>query len=123
MTTITIKATQYALAALIRDDSISERIETVSRFQLTLTKKITALTDVIERTKAFRSPENSADFMIGSEMLKNVFELLAPRIIAASSMLGSTWRRLFDPVSTPIERVRNTMATMMMNAVPVSLNG
>ena len=59
----------------------------------------------------------------GSEMLKKVLALLAPRIIAASSILGSTCRKLFDPVSTPIESVRNTMAIMMISAVPVSIIG
>ena len=39
---------------------------------MTETRKMTALTLVMDRMKEFSSPEKSADFMIGREMLKRV---------------------------------------------------
>ena len=104
-------------------DSIADMIETVSRFHLTDTRKITALTEVIDRTNALSSPEKSADFIIGREILVNVVKLFAPRIVEASSMLLSTCLRLFDPASTPTDRVLNTSVAMIIAAVPVSRSG
>jgi hypothetical protein len=121
--TMHMSSTQYADASPSLFDSIADMIETVKRFHFTDTRKMTALTDVIDRTNALSKPEKRADFMIGSEIRTNVVKLSAPRIVDASSMLLSTCLRLFEPASTPTDKVLNTNVAMMMNAVPVKSKG
>src|SRR4051812_43125313 len=87
------------------------------------TRKITALTVVIARTKEYTSAVTMAGLTSGSTMRRSVREVEARSTDDASSRLRSSWLKAAAPERTPTGRLRNTKQITRMAAVPVISSG
>ncbi|OQC08322.1 MAG: hypothetical protein BWX79_01676 [Alphaproteobacteria bacterium ADurb.Bin100] len=88
-----------------------------------VTRKITALTVVMARTKLYTSAATSAGLSSGSTTLNNVCAVEARSISEASSSDLSSCRKAAVPARTPTGRLRNMKHSMMIRPVPVSSTG
>src|SRR6478609_4235115 len=83
------------------------------------TRKITADTVVIARTKLYTSAATTAGFSSGSSTVRSTVKPRAPSVTDASSRLLSIWVIDAMPARTPTGMLRKMLQTTRMIAVPV----
>ena len=88
-----------------------------------VTRKITADTVVMLRTKLYTNAATRAGLSSGSTTRRSVVAVPARSMVLASSRLLSICLKLAVPARTPTGRLRNTKHNTMISPVPVSSKG